>query len=338
MSFSVQFIERGEFFPGGGDDRDRPSPSIERVFRSIGDELKRKGVEVGYFKLPHHDTAGGIAKNFLVTPPEADILHICGQSTYYGLRMSPKRTVATFHDLNILRIRSGLRRKVIKQLFFNLPVRHLKYLTAISEATKRDLVACTGCDPERISVIGNPLTISSEPHIREFDVDRPRLLQIGALPHKNIVRLARALAGLRVHLIVVGGVDGVSMDALIKNGIDVEFHPVLSDQEILHQYRSADAVTFFSTIEGFGLPIIEAQAMGVPVLTSDVDPMRDVAGKGALLADPFSVSSMRTLIERVIADAEFRAAAVDAGRRNVQRFSPQAIAGKYLDFYEKMLQ
>lgn len=314
------------------------SPSIERVFTAVGAELAASGIDVSAFELPHHDTFKGILKNLLVSPPTADILHITGQSTYYALRLpAADNSLITFHDLNILRIRSGSRRWMIKQLFYDRPVSRMRYITAISEATKRDLIDQTGCDADKITVIENPLTVRPERHTREFNADRPRLLQIGALPHKNVIRLAAALEGIPATLVLVGDADEQIRSALSKYGIETEFHLKLSDVEMLEQYRAADAVTFFSTIEGFGLPIIEAQALGLPVLTSDLDPMREVSGSGAMLADPLDVQAMRDQILRCIGDADHRGQAIEAGQINIKRFTPETIASKYRSLYEKML-
>ena len=112
----------------------------------------------------------------------------------------------------------------------------------------------------------------------------------------------------------------------------------LGDDAVEEAYRNADIVTLCSTEEGFGLPIIEGQAKGTVVITSDREPMRDVAGDGAMLVDPERVDSIRDGIRKVIADHGLRARLIGAGRLNVKRFAPQRVAGEYFDLYSTILE
>ncbi len=314
------------------------SPSIERVFQAVGEHLGDLGIQHTKFGLPFPDGIGGLLRNITVEPPAADVYHITGQSTYYSLRLPPERTILTFHDLIILRKRTGIRRSAIKKLFIDIPTDRAAAITAISQATKDDLINFTGCDPAKITVIDNPLSVVPEEHIKPFNADQPRLLQIGGLPHKNIARLAAALRGISARLAIIGSFDDDTANALRDNKIEFERVSAATGDDVLEQYRLADAVTFFSTFEGFGLPIIEAQAMGVPVLTSNIEPMRSVAGDGALFADPLDVDSMRSSIERLIANDAERESAVAAGRKNIERFRPELIAARYAEVYRRVAE
>jgi glycosyltransferase involved in cell wall biosynthesis len=103
-------------------------------------------------------------------------------------------------------------------------------------------------------------------------------------------------------------------------------------------YEEADIVSFCSTYEGFGLPIIEAQAMYTPVLTSDLDPMKEVSGGAAYLADPFDVESIRKGLLTIVNDDQFREEIVERGRENIQRFLPNKIAAEYERLYDEILK
>jgi len=97
-------------------------------------------------------------------------------------------------------------------------------------------------------------------------------------------------------------------------------------------------LVFASTYEGFGLPIVEAQATGRPVVTSNILSMPEVAGGAACLVDPFNVASIREGIAKVIQDSSYREYLVRLGFENVKRFQPENIAKNYLDIYTNILE
>jgi glycosyltransferase involved in cell wall biosynthesis len=110
----------------------------------------------------------------------------------------------------------------------------------------------------------------------------------------------------------------------------------LSNEDLLKQYQCADMLVFASTYEGFGLPIVEANAVGRAVVTSNICSMPEVAGDAACLVDPYDVESIRKGILQVINCADYRAALVTAGLKNVERFRPEKIAEQYAQLYRKI--
>lgn len=313
--------------------------SIENAFRQIAKALPSERFETSFETLPFSNSVGGTLKNLLFFRPKirADVYHMTGHAHYITMLLPPRRTVLSIMDVRFLYSYAGVKRYVLKKLLLDIPVRRLHHITAISEETKREIVRHTGCDPEKIRVFDLPLLddFASGEGTR-FNSERPRLLQVGVTDNKNIPNLARAIRGLDCTLVIVGRLDDTQMDVLRENAIHLENKFDLDDAEMRAEYEMADIVVFCSTYEGFGLPIIEAQAMGKPVVTSDLSPMKDTAGAGAALADPHNVDDIRNVIMRVIEDAGYREEIIKAGAENVRRFEPRTIAAQYASLYESI--
>jgi glycosyltransferase involved in cell wall biosynthesis len=192
------------------------------------------------------------------------------------------------------------------------------------------------CDPGKIVVI--PVAISERYRRREkpFNKMQPRILQVGTAPNKNIMRLAEALRGMNCTLEVVGRLSDKQRAALSRNGIAYTNFWGLSDEEMVKRYEDSDIVALVSTYEGFGMPILEGQATGRPVITSQVLSMPEVAGSAACLVDPYDVASIREGVLRIVEEDEYREALVHKGLENVKRFDAHRIAMQYLDLYRRL--
>lgn len=268
---------------------------------------------------------------------KADIYHITGDTHYVVLALPAKRTILTIHDCVFLRNTTGLKRLVSLWLFLKLPVRNCRYVTTISQKSKDEIIKHTGCYPDKVIVIPNPI----DKHIffekKEFNEKEPVLLFIGSTPNKNLRRIIEALAGIACMLEIIGDIP--EDEAVLLGERKMRFRQMvqLSETEIAQRYATCDIVVFPSLYEGFGLPILEGQKSGRPVLTSNISPMREVAGDGACLVDPKDVGSIRKGIERIIKDAGYREYLVTKGFENTARYTSEKIAGEYLSLYNSIL-
>ena len=136
---------------------------------------------------------------------------------------------------------------------------------------------------------------------------------------------------------IVGNPSNFQKQLLKKNNITCQISSPLSDEEMRKAYIECDILVFPSIYEGFGLPIMEAQLTGRPVLTSNLSPMKEVAGQGAMLVDPYDPQSIRDGISKIIDDNQFRDQLVEAGFENVKRFDPELVAAQYAELYEELM-
>jgi glycosyltransferase involved in cell wall biosynthesis len=324
-SVCLVFRQPGRFF------------SIERIFQQLRPLLERtvqvNTTEMAYSRMTLQDVLTNIRSAGKCT---ADVYHITGDIHYVTLGLPRKRTLLTIHDCVFLYSATGFKRRVLKWLFLDMPVRRCRLITTISEATRKDILSFTGCPPEKVVVIPNPVADTIYYSPAAFRTEEPVILFMGTTDNKNLFQVSRALHGIPCRLEIVGSLNADQEQALADQSIHYKQHAALSDAQVAACYAEADMVLFPSTFEGFGLPIVEGQKAGRPVITSNLSPMREVAGGAACLVDPRDVTAIRDAVLKIIGDPEYRERLIEDGLRNVQRFSAEVIAGQYLACYQKL--
>ena len=311
--------------------------SLEGYFENIEDSLASR-CTVDSVVMPWHSK--GIVPRYkciqFAKSNQADINHIAGDIHFIAMGMDPSRTVLTVLDCEMLHRTSGVRRSILKHFWFTKPCKTTAAITVISEATKDELLRHIDYPSDRIHVI--PVFID-ERHThapREFDSECPKILQIGTRHNKNIERLVMALQGIQCQLWLVGNLSDEHKELLSKHGVDYRSFQELEFDELRKLYVESDIVTFASLHEGFGMPILEAQVTGRPVITSNLSSMPEVAGDGALFVDPFSVESIRDAVITCIDEPEERERVVGLGRSNCIRYSRDAIVDQYVELYRSL--
>lgn len=158
-------------------------------------------------------------------------------------------------------------------------------------------------------------------------------------PYKNLATLLRAVARLEdVHLVLVGPCDGLRPLAA-QLGIErrVIFAGSLADADLRRVVGHASAFVFPSLVEGFGLPPLEAMALGVPTIVSDLEPMRSVAGDAALRFEPTDVAALTELLRHVVLDDRLAEALAHRGREHARTFTWARTAARTLAVYDALL-
>ena len=269
----------------------------------------------------------------------------------------PFRRVVTIHDLIYARFpdaHSGLRDKGMRVLV-PLAARRSDRVIADSHSTRGDLIEMLGLSPERIDVV--PLGVAvqtradapAETETRaRFELgDRRVLLSLSAQrPHKNLASLIGALGEIapeRRPLLVIPGYrtwhERELRELAARAGVtdDVRFPGWISASEVEGLWAIADAYVFPSLYEGFGLPVLEAMARGVPVACSDASSLPEVAGDAALLFDPRSQSGIAEAVLRILEDEGLRERLRTLGRARAALFTWELTARRTLESYARAL-
>jgi glycosyltransferase involved in cell wall biosynthesis len=268
------------------------------------------------------------------------------------------KTVVTIHDLAHERYPKfsprveGVRmRKLVPR-----SARRADHIITVSEYSANDLVSLYGVPRSKITVAYQAPSpkfkprdkLSSQERLKtRYGINSPFLLYVGRLQaRKNLIRLTQAFARVRkthtdLKLVLVGKPD-LHHEKLIAKVEElglreaVIFPGYIASDDLPVFYNAAEVFVFPSIFEGFGLPVMESMASGVPSLTSRGSCLEEIAGDGALLVDPLSVDSIAEAITRLVESPELRSALIERGLRRSACFSTVAFAAKVLDVYRSL--
>jgi len=285
--------------------------------------------------------------------PHADVFHASQQ-----LHNPPRRArlTATVHDLTCWLMPEVHRQSNVEaaKRFAARVVRRADALIAVSESTRRDAVRILGLPPERIEVIypgvANSFFGITPEAVRRaaarWSLPGPYVLFVGTVePRKNVDTLLDAWSGVARELraqydLVVAGPAGwadARTHVRLRGGeAGVRYLGYVDEADLPGLTGGAAAFVYPSLYEGFGLPVAQAMAAGVPVITSNVSSMPEVAGGAALLVDPHSASELTAAIGRLLGDAQLRAELASRGLDRSRRFRWEESARQSLNFFRKV--
>ncbi|WP_243349645.1 glycosyltransferase family 4 protein [Parabacteroides sp. FAFU027] len=311
--------------------------SIEQVFYGVMECLDPELYPTASF---HVKESGGGIKAIIsnicaVRKTGRGIRHITGDIHYVALGTSSP-SVLTIHDTGSALQGNFIKQFLIKLLWFWLPALCVDRITVISEFSRQEVLRLIPFAKRKIRVIPNAYRQQIDHDPKPFKSACPRILHLGTKSNKNLERTIEALKGIHCELMIIGKLTAAQHKQLDQSGILYQNEFFIPFERIIEHYRVCDLVCFASTYEGFGLPILEAQATGRPVITSRVASMPEVAGEGALLVDPLNIDDIRNAVNRIISDETLRAGLIAKGLENIKRFTPESVAMQYIDLYKEI--
>lgn len=266
-------------------------------------------------------------------------------------------TVITVHDLaeHWVKKYSGSRQYYRKRIV-SISSNKASRIIAVSESTKRDLTNIAGTPPDKIDVTYEAGTLGPirfeenvDSVLRPYCIQGEYILFVGKfLPHKNVARIIEAFTRLkREHdipqrLVMVGKQDKhtASFMQLAENlGIrdEIILTGYVPDEELPYFYKGASLFVFPSLYEGFGLPVIDAMSCGIPVITSNVSSLPEVAGDAAILVDPLSTDAIAEGMWLVLNDEKKHEKLSRKGKERARQFTWERCAWETLATYRKAL-
>ncbi len=285
------------------------------------------------------------------------------QPTHILPLFPPQRVVATLHDIGFVQLPNlySVSSRLTHRLAARRAVSIASRILTVSEFSRQEILTAYGAAPDRVSVTANAvdpavynnsITVARKMEVlARYRLTQPFYLYLGRLEaKKNVVNILRAFTQLRQRLgaqdrvsLVLAGTPGFGFDriegAIGDVGCDshLRMPGYVPEEDLPALIAAAHALVFPGCYEGFGIPILQAQAVGTPVITANHSAMPEVAGTAALLVNARDPAEIAQAMEQLLHDAALHASLRADGLVNVQRFSWDRTARRTMDILLEVL-
>jgi glycosyltransferase involved in cell wall biosynthesis len=309
--------------------------SIEELFSTIKMHLPK---EISYKDFFLDTNRSRVMNIFYAGKYSSDVNHITGDINYIALGLKPHNTVLTIHDFGYFEnpVHHPFTKFIYKLFWLTLPLRRVDYITTVSFFSKNKILQYFPFLEKKIRVIYNPVDEKFLPIPKVINKEKPTILAIGTGDHKNFHRLIAAVRNIPCKICFIGKLNELLLQQLKEQGTEYENYFNISREEVIEKYITSDILFFASLYEGFGMPIIEANAVGRPVITSNCASMPETAGEAALIVDPYSVQDIREAILVLVKDDLKREELILKGFENCKRFAIGKIVNDYISLYKEI--
>ena len=268
-----------------------------------------------------------------------------------------KKRVCTIHDVNHLANKNMFPKliRIIAKLLYKRAVISSDIIFTISEFSKSEIIKYLGSPKKsKINVIYNGVDIDRFSNLSEIQtkISLPKkyILFVGNVkPHKNLITLLKSYNELPIEikkeykLVILGKRDGfITKDKWVYKYIEnhnlidhIYFTGYVEDHQIPTVYRSSSLFVFPSLYEGFGLPMLEAMATGVPVLSSNVSSLPEIGGNAAMYFEPFNYTDLCSKIKLLLANDKERIFLSQKGHHRIIQFNWESSVQNYINIISK---
>ena len=312
--------------------------SIEMYFKLMQEYLQ-ENFEIINKEMPFESNGlfNRLFNTIFCTLNQGEVNHITGDIHYVAAFLKKYKTILTIHDCGMLYESKGLKKKIFNFFWFKLPLKKVQIITVNSYATQVDVLKLNYCKPDMIEVIYVCISPEFKQIEKSFNSENPRILQIGTAVNKNLKHLIPALKDIKCTLVIIGKIDSEIKNLANENNINLELHDRrLSDEEVREEYNKCDILSLVSTLEGFGMPIIEANVVGRVCITGNTSSMPEIAGNASHIVNPFDIHDIHLGFKKIIDDKEYRDSLITNGFKNATRFRAVALANQYSKLYNKI--
>ena len=301
--------------------------SIEKVFSTIVSSIDLENVLIKEISLITWFYSLG-----------AKLIHISGDVYWFAILLFWKKITLTYHDIGHYKSLYGIKKRIYLFFWIVIPIVIAKKVTAVSKKTKDDLEKLLGTlkltkkfTRNKIIFIPNPLTITN--HSLPFD-KKNYFLIIGTRPNKRIDLCIKAASKTKIPVVIIGELESKYFGLLKKYNVNYRNYQNVSEQDLCLFYKESFCLLFLSDHEGFGLPIIEAQFLGVPVISNNLDVLKSTGGDAVIYVDNYDVDQIKNAVIK-LKQNKFRTELIKRGIQNASKYDPSNISKYYLNlFYE----
>lgn len=307
--------------------------SLESVFHSIGESLRSQNIKIEYLYI------NKLSDLLKIYKKKYDVIHVTGDINYLIPILPRCKRILSIHDIGHYLNLKGLKKLLYRFLWFDLPIIFSNKVVFSSEATYKNALNHNFYLKQSTII---PLTSENlffELGLKKNFSSELKFLHIGTQKHKNLECSMNIVSWMKKPLTVIGHPSISDYDHAASVNVDLKVFSGISKSELYSILENHDVLLFPSFHEGFGLPIIEAQAAGLIVITSNIEPMIQVAGHdSAIFINPHDSQKYSNQIMKMLNDRIELGKLQKRGYENSKKYDASKIAQSYLKLYEKSIK